>query len=117
MKAHSKPLTLLLIVLTVTGIFAYTPYLYAQNDQAVAGGRKAIVEGAKQMLEGSKKIMAVLQKKGLADEEIMALNRQMMDGYDLVMKGNGMMTGGTMAQGEEMMEPICKSLDGSKRLQ
>ncbi|MGC9196795.1 MAG: hypothetical protein ACP5IL_15275 [Syntrophobacteraceae bacterium] len=56
------------------------------------------------MLAGSKKIMAVLQKKGLVDEEIKAINKQMMDGYDLVMKGNGMMSGNTMAQGQEMMK-------------
>ncbi|MGC9195434.1 MAG: hypothetical protein ACP5IL_08275 [Syntrophobacteraceae bacterium] len=103
MKAGSKRLAISLTVFTVIGIFSFAPCLHAQNDQAVAQGRKAIVEGTKQMVNGSKKIMTVLEKKGLADANVKALDKQMQEGYDLVTKGDDMMAGGSMEQGRDMM--------------
>jgi hypothetical protein len=103
MKAGSKRLAISLTVFAVIGIFSFAPYLYAQNDQAVSQGRKAIMEGAKQMLNGSKKIMTVLEKKGLADDNVKALDKQMQEGFTLVTSGNDMMAGGAMKEGRDRM--------------
>lgn len=100
-----------LIVFVAVGIFAFTPCLRAQNNsQAVVEGQKAIVEGAKQMMKGNKKIMAIMQKKGMKDAELTAAEKEMTDGYNMVMKGNSMMTGTTMAEGQQMMKRGAKMM-------
>lgn len=110
MKNQSRYLAISLVVFLAIGIFAVAPSLQAQSDQAVKEGQKSIVEGANQMMDGNKKIMAVLEKEGKVDADVKANEKQMKDGYDLVMKGNGMMAGNTMAEGQEMMKSGSKMM-------
>ncbi|MGC9196196.1 MAG: hypothetical protein ACP5IL_12190 [Syntrophobacteraceae bacterium] len=104
MKNQSRSFTFLLTVFAAVAIFAFSPCLMAQTSQAVQEGQKAILEGAKHMMEGNQKIMAAMAKKGIKDPACEAAQKQMSQGYDMVVKGNAMMTGTTTTQGQEMMK-------------
>ena len=82
-----------LIVLLSIGIFAFAGYLQAADDQAMMQGKKAMMEGAKKMMEGNKMIMDTAAKKGVKDAELTAAEKMMTDGYNMITKGESMMTG------------------------
>lgn len=110
MKNRSRYLATFLIVFAAVGVLAFSPCAQAQSNQATIEGQKAIIEGAKQMMAGNKRIMAIMAKKGMKDADLTAAEKQMTDGYELVTKGNGMMAGSTMAQGQEMMKRGAKMM-------
>jgi hypothetical protein len=77
-----------LIVILSIGIFAVAGGLQAaETDSAY----QSIAEGAKQMMDGNKKIMAIMEKKGMKDAELTSAEKMMMEGYDMIMKGQAMM--------------------------
>ena len=76
-----------LVVVLSIGIFAATGCLYAAETNAAY---KAMVEGAKQMMDANKKIMDKMAKKGMMDAELTAADKMMKEGYDMMMKGHGM---------------------------
>jgi len=78
------------VVASLIGLFSIG-ILAAAVCAAEDTGAKAIVDGAKQMMDGNKKIMAIMEKKGIKDPELTAAQKQMTEGYDLVMKGNDML--------------------------
>jgi hypothetical protein len=87
-----------IVVIAVAGSFA-------AEDKAA----QAIVDGAKQMMSGQQRIMAIMEKKGIKDPELTAAQKQMTEGYDLVLKGNGMMA--TKApEGKEMVKHGAKMM-------
>ena len=75
-----------LMVVFAIGIFAAVG-AFAADDQ----GAKAIVDGANQMMDGNQKITMIMEKKGIKDPELTTAQRQMAEGYDLVLKGHQMM--------------------------
>ena len=114
MKNRGKYFTFWVVFLSI-GIFAATGCLLAaESDQAMKEGQKAMMEGAKQMMDGNKKIMEVMAKKGAKDAELTAAEKMMKDGYDMMTKGEGMMSGNA-AEGREMMKHGAKMmLDAQK---
>jgi hypothetical protein len=110
MKNQYKSFAILLTAFAAVAIFSFSPYLLAQSNNSVAEGQKAIMEGAKQMMAGNQRIMAAVAKKGIKDPELEAAQKQMSQGYDMVVKGNAMMSGETMAQGQEMMKKGAKMM-------
>ena len=108
MKNQSRSFSIMLTVV-IAAIFAFSPCLLAQSNDAVTEGQKAIMEGAKRMMDGNKRIMAAVAKKGIKDAELESAQKQMAEGYDMVVKGNGMMSGNT-AQGQEMMKKGAKMM-------
>jgi len=114
MKNRRRYFTMLTVILSL-GIFAVAGCLLAaENDQAIKEGQKAMMEGAKQMMDGNKKIMATVAKKGMKDAEVTAAEKMMADGYDMMVKGESMMTG-NQAEGREMMKHGAKMmLDAEK---
>ncbi len=104
MTGRSRYLSFFSIVFLSIGIFAFTGCLQAaESEQPTPQGQKAIVEGAKQMLDGNKMIMDTMAKKGMKDAELTAVEKMMTDGYEMVAKGDGMMTGSTMDEGKAMV--------------
>jgi hypothetical protein len=104
MTGRSRCLSFSLIVFLSVGIFAFAGCLQAaESEQATLQSQKAIVEGAKQMLDGNKMIMETMAKKGLKDAELTSVEKMMTDGYDMVVKGEGMMTGSSMDEGKAMV--------------
>ena len=104
-----------LIVLLSIGVFAFTGYLQAADDQAMMQGKAAMMEGAKKMMEGNKMIMDTATKKGVKDAEFTAAEKMMTDGYNMMTKGESMMTGGTMGEGKAMVTRGAKMmLDAQK---
>ena len=101
-----------LIVILSIGIFAVAGYLRAaETDSAY----QSIAEGAKQMMDGNKKIMDILEKKGMKDAELTSAEKMMTEGYDMVVKGDSMMTGSTMPEGKAMVTRGAKMmLDAQK---
>jgi len=79
---------IILIVILSIGTFAVAGYLYAAETDAAY---QAMVDGAKQMMDGNKKIMDIMAKKGIKDAELTAAEKMMKDGYDMIMKGQGML--------------------------
>ncbi len=103
MQSRSRFLAISLIVFLSIGILAIAGSLQAAEDQAMQAGKKAIMEGAQKMMEGNKMIMDTAAKKGMKNADLTAAEKMMTDGYNMVTKGNGMMTGSTMAEGKKMM--------------
>ena len=75
-----------LIVIASVGVFAAVGS-FAGEDQA----SKVILVGAKQMMDGSQKIAAITEKNGVKDPGLAEAQRQIAEGYDLVLKGHDMM--------------------------
>ena len=100
-----------LIVCLSIGIFAIAGFLQAaESEKGIQEGKKAITEGAKQIMDGNKMIMDIMAKKGIKDAELTAAGKKMADGYNMVTKGERMMTGSTMAQGKEMVKNGSKMM-------
>ncbi len=116
MKSRSRFLAISLVVLLSIGVFAVAGYVQAaENDQAVKAGQKAIMEGAKKMVDGNKMIMEAVAKKGKTSPELTSADKMMTDGYNMVTKGESMMTGNTMAEGQAMVKRGSKMmLDAQK---
>ena len=111
MKSHSRFLATSLIVCLSIGIFAIAGFLQAaESDKAIQGGKKAISEGAKQMIDGNKMVMDIMDKKGMKDAELTAAEKNMADGYNMITKGESMMTGSTMAEGQQMVKHGAKMM-------
>jgi len=110
MKGRNFAITLT-IILSV-GIFAVAGYLHAaENDAAY----QAMVDGAKQMMDGNKKVMDIMAKKGIKDAELTAAEKEMKEGYDMIMKGQGMVAT-NKAQAQEMASKGGKMmLDAQKK--
>ncbi len=116
MKNRSRYFATSLIVFLSIGIFAVAGCLQAaQDDQGIMEGKKAITEGAKKMMEGNKTIMDIMSKKGKKDADLTSAEKMMTDGYNMITKGEAMMTGNTMAQGKTMVKRGAKMmLDAQK---
>ena len=111
MKSRSRLLATSLIVCLSIGIFAIAGFLQAaESDKRIQEGTKAITEGAKQIMDGNKMVMDIMAKKGMKDADLMAAEKKMAEGYNMVTKGESMMTGSTMAQGKEMMQEGAKMM-------
>lgn len=110
MKKQGRSFSVLLTLFAVAAVFAFSPCLRAQDSKSMAEGQKAIVEGAKRMMAGNKKIMAVVAKKGIKDPELEAAQKQMSEGYDMVVKGDSMMSSGQTQPGQEMMKKGAKMM-------
>ena len=80
------------------GIFGMLGYV--QADQVSDQDRAVLIEGAKMMRDGNKMVVETMTKKGIKDADLMAADKKMEEGYDIVTKGSAMMTGGTMAEGK-----------------
>ena len=111
MKSRSRFLATSLIVLLSIGVFAVAGYLQAaESDQGTMEGQKAIMEGAKTMMDGNKMIMDTVAKKGMKNAELTAAEKMMTDGYNMVTKGESMMTGNTMPEGKAMVTRGAKMM-------
>ena len=110
MKSRSRFLATSLIVLLSIGVFAAGGYLQAADYQGLKEGQKAIMEGAKKMMDGNKMIMDTVAGKGMKDAEFTAAEKMMKDGYDIVTKGESMMTGNTMPEGKAMVTRGAKMM-------
>jgi hypothetical protein len=118
MKSRSRLLATSLIVCLSIGIFAVAGYLQAaETDKGVQEGKTAIMEGAKKMMDGNKMIMDIAAKKGMKDAELTAADKMMTDGYDMVVKGEKMMTGSTMAEGKSMVQRGSKMMLDAKKME
>ena len=116
MKSRSRLLATSLIVCLSIGIFAVAGYLQAAEGQGMAAGNKAMVEGAQKMMGGNKMIMDTAAKKGKKNADLAAAEKMMTDGYNMVIKGESMMTGSTMAEGQTMVKRGSKMmLDAQKK--
>ena len=116
MKSPSRFLATSLIVCLSIGIFAIAGHLQAaEMDKGMEAGKAAIMEGAKKMVEGNKMIMNIATQKGMKDAELTAAEKEMTDGYNMVTKGESMMTGSTMGEGKSMVQRGTKMmLDAQK---
>jgi len=111
MKNRNRYFATSLIVFLSIGIFAVAGYLHAaESDQGIQEGKAAIMEGAKKMMDGNKMIMDTVAKKGMKSEELTSANKMMTDGYNMVTKGDSMMTGGTMTEGKAMVTRGAKMM-------
>jgi len=102
MKSRSRYFAISIIVFLSIGIFAAGGYLYAAQGEN-AHDKAAIVEGAKQMMDGNKKVVDIMTKKGIKDADLTASEKMMTEGYNMIAKGETMMTGSTMAEGKAMV--------------
>ena len=117
MKSRSRFLAISLIVFLSLGIFAVAGYLQAAEGQGMAAGNKAMVEGAQKMMGGNKMIMDTAAKKGKKNADVAAAEKMMTDGYNMVTKGESMMTGSTMTEGQAMVKNGSKMmLDAHKEI-
>lgn len=118
MKSRSRILAISLIILLSIGVFTVAGFVQAaESDQGNQGDQKAIMEGAQRMMDGSKTVMNIMTKKGMTDAELTSAEKKMTEGYDMVVKGNSMMTGNTMAEGKEMVTRGAKMmLDANKAM-
>ena len=104
MKYRSRYFAAPLIVFLSIHIFAATGYLQAaESDRGSIEGQKAIMEGAKKMMDGNKMIMDTVAGKGMKDAEFTAAEKMMTDGFNIVTKGESMMTGDTISEGKAMV--------------
>ena len=116
MKNRSRYFAVSLIVFLAVGIFAVAGILHAATDQGIQEGKQAIMEGAKKMMDGNKMTMDIMSKKGRKDAELTSAEKMMTDGYNMVTKGESMMTGSTMAEGQAMVKHGSKMmLDAQKK--
>ncbi|SPF36325.1 exported hypothetical protein [Syntrophobacter sp. SbD1] len=114
MQNRSRFLATSLIVILSIGVFAIAGSLQAA-DQGMMEGQKAMMEGAKKMMDGNKIIMDTVAKKGIKDPELTAAGKMMTEGYNMITKGESMMTGSTMAEGQTMVKKGAKMmLDAQK---
>jgi len=110
-KSRNRYFATSLIVFLSIGIFAVAGFLQAaESDQGIKEGQKAISEGAKQIMDGNKMVMDIMAKKGMKDAELKAAEKKMADGYNMITKGESMMTGSTMAEGQEMVKRGAKMM-------
>ena len=117
MKSRSRFLAISLIVFLSLGIFAVAGYLQAAEGQGMAAGNKAMVEGAQKMMGGNKMIMDTAAKKGKKNADLAAAEKMMTDGYNMVTKGESMMTGSTMAEGKSMVQRGSKMMLDAKKME
>src|SRR5208337_1053654 len=111
MKNRTRYIATSLIVCLSIGIFAIAGFLQAaESGTGTQEGKKAITEGAKQIMDGNKMVMDIMAKKGIKDAELTAAEKKMADGYNMVTKGESMMTGSTMAEGQEMVRHGAKMM-------
>ncbi len=116
MKSLTRCFATSLIVFLTIGIFAFVGSLQAaESDQGIKEGQKAMMEGAKKMMDGNKMIMDIMAKKGKKDAELTSAEKMMTEGYEMVTKGDSMMTGSTMPEGKSMVTKGAKMmLDAQK---
>jgi hypothetical protein len=111
MKYRSRHFAAALIVFLSIGVFAAAGYLRAaESDRGTIEGQKAIMEGAKKMMDGNKMIMETVAGKGMKDAEFTAAEKMMTDGFNMVTKGEGMMTGNTISEGKAMVTRGAKMM-------
>jgi hypothetical protein len=111
MKNLNRYFATSLIVFLTIGIFALAGYSRAaETDQGIQQGKMAIMEGAKKMMDGNKMIMDIMTKKGKMDADLTAADKMMTEGYNMVTKGEGMMTGATMGEGQAMVKHGSKMM-------
>ena len=103
MRNRSRYLASSLIVFLSIAIFAVAGYLQAAEDPGMQAGKTKIMEGAKKMMDGNKMIMDIAAKKGVMYVDFTEADKKMTEGYAMVTKGVGMMTGSTMAEGKAMV--------------
>jgi hypothetical protein len=84
----SRNFSVTLIAILSIGIFAVAGCLHAAEIDAAY---QAMMDGAKQMMDGNKKIMDIMTKKGMKDAELTSAEKMMQEGYDMIMKGQGVM--------------------------
>ena len=96
MKSRSRFWAISLIVFLSIGLFAVAGYLQAADDHQA--GTKAMMEGAQKMMNGNKMIMDAAAKKGMKSADLTAAEKMMTEGYNMVTKGDSMMTGRKMAK-------------------
>jgi hypothetical protein len=111
MKNRCRYFATSLIVFLSIGVFATAGYLRAAESEPVTmEGQKAIMEGAKKMMDGNKMIMDTVAGKGMKDAEFTAAEKMMTDGYDMVTKGQSMMTASTIPEGRAMVTRGAKMM-------
>ncbi len=111
MNNRSRYFAAPLIVFLSIGIFAAAGYLRAaESDRGTIEGQKAIMEGAKKMMDGNKMIMDTVAGKGMKDAEFTAAEKMMTDGFNMVTKGESMMTGDTISEGKAMVTRGAKMM-------
>jgi len=111
MNSRSTFLATSLIVVLSLGVFATGGYLQAaESDQGTEQGKQTIMEGAKQIMDGNNMIMDIMAKKGMKDAELTAAEKKMAEGYNMIIKGESLMTGSTMAEGKEMIKRGSKMM-------
>ena len=116
MKSPSRFLATSLIVFLSIGIFAIAGFLQAaESDKGIQEGMKATMEGATQIMDGNKMVMDIMAKKGIKDADLTAAEKKMADGYNMVTKGESMMTGSTMAEGQKMVKDGAKMMLEAKQ--
>ena len=69
-----------------------------------------MMEGAQKMMNGNKMIMDAAAKKGMKSADLTAAEKMMTEGYNMVTKGDSMMTGRKMAEGKNMMKKGAKMM-------
>lgn len=85
------------------GVFGMFGYAHAAGPGSDKDQQAALMEGAKMMRDGNKMVVDTMTKKGIKDADLMAADKKMQEGYDIVVKGTPMMTGSTMEQGKAMV--------------
>ena len=110
MKTRSGYFAISLIVFLSIGIFTAAGCLQAADTQGMQTGNKAMLEGAQKMMDGNRMIMDTVAKKGMKNADLMAAEKMMMDGYNMVTKGDSMTTGRKMAEGQKMMKEGAKKM-------
>ena len=94
------------------GLFVLAENSYAQggDSRSLHDQQNALVEGAKQMQSGNKLVVEKMEKKGVKDPALAAAEKKMKEGYEMVAKGQSMMTGSTTEQGKEMVTRGAKMM-------
>jgi hypothetical protein len=110
MQSRSRFLAISLVVFLSIGIFALAGSLQAAEDPGMQAGKTAIMEGAKKMMDGNKMIMDIAAKKGVIYDDFTTADKMMTEGYNMVTKGEKMMTGSTMAEGKAMVQRGSKMM-------
>jgi hypothetical protein len=112
--ARSRFTSIIALAFLAAGIFVAPLYLSAADT---SGQDPApIVEGAKLMLQGNGIIVDMMAKKGFKDAELMSAQKMMKEGYDMVIKGAGMMNGSTMDEGKSLVTKGAKMMMDADKL-
>jgi len=100
-------------------IFIFTLSVYVNTSRSVeSGDRAALLEGANQMMSGNKAIMDIVNKKGIKDPDLQAAEKMMSEGYDMIVKGEGMASGSSADEGKSVMTRGGKMMiDADKKTQ